>query len=78
MPRNYTKGKNLGHQQSHYTVTYNGKVVNSGKNRRVLIQWMRMRGYWNTDTNLPNPGFELNETIGMDVATMGAKGNNLG
>jgi len=78
MPRSYTEGNNLGHQQSHYNVTYNGKIVNSGKNRQVLIQWMRMRGYWNTNTNVPNPGFSLNEVIGMNVASMGAKGTKIG
>ena len=74
MVRKYKQATNLSHQQSHYDVTYNGKMVNSGANRNVLIQWMRMRGYWNTNTDLPNPGFALNEKMGMKVADLGAKG----
>lgn len=74
MPRKYKQVSGLGHQQSHYDVTYNGAMINSGANRNVLVQWMRLRGYWNTNTNLPNPGFALNEKIGMKVAVNGAKG----
>ena len=76
MARGYCRATKLGHQQSFYTVTYNGKVVNSGANKEVLLQWMRMRGYWNTNTNLPNQGFGLNETMGMDVGRVGSKGTN--
>ena len=53
------------HQNRTYTVTHNGKVINSGgdKDRESLVQWMRIRGYWNTNTNHPNPGYAINMNV---------------